>query len=254
MALCEVRFFGAAIEMQTAMSVIVPDAGEGPWPVFYLLHGLSDDHTIWGRRTSIERYVAGLPLIVVMPTGGRGWYMNAVHEPGRRFEDHIVQDVVGYVDRLFPTVKSRAGRVIGGLSMGGLGAVRLALKYPEVFAAATSHSGAVLGPLYSMAKRPPEAQMKRGEFEGVLGEKWFGSAEDTRELAKACPKERRPKLRLDCGVDDFLIQDNRDFHAFLDGMGYAHEYAEYPGAHTWGYWDEHVQEAVRFHCGVLGIG
>ena len=112
-----------------------------PWSVFYLLHGLSDDHTIWMRRTSIERYVEGLPLVVVMPDGGRGWYTNA--EAGYAYEDDLIKDVVGLIDRTFPVKAERSGRAIGGLSMGGYGAVKLGLKHHEMFASVNSHSGAL---------------------------------------------------------------------------------------------------------------
>ena len=93
------------------------------------------------RRTSIERYVDGLPLVVVMPDGGRGWYTNAV--AGYTYEDDLIKDVVGLVDRTFPVKAERAGRAIGGLSMGGYGAVKLGLKHHEMFASVNSHSGAL---------------------------------------------------------------------------------------------------------------
>src|ERR1044071_6734116 len=98
----------------------------GPFATFYLLHGLSDDHTIWLRRTSIERYVSSLPLIVVMPDGERGFYTDA--QEGFAFESAITKDLISFIDRTFPTKADRSGRAIGGLSMGGDGAVKLALK------------------------------------------------------------------------------------------------------------------------------
>jgi len=124
------------------MNVIFPEIGVGepPFPVFYLLHGLSDDHTSWARRTSIERYVAPLPLIVVMPDGGRGFYCDAVEGPA--YERHVIEDVIGFVDRTCQTIPERKGRVIGGLSMGGYGALKLALKFPHLFCSAVAHSSA----------------------------------------------------------------------------------------------------------------
>ncbi len=85
MALADISFFGKSIGLTCGMTVIFPEAGgEGPFPVFYLLHGLSDDHTTWSRRTSIERYVSGLPLIVVMPeTGAGGIRIQSVRWDGR---------------------------------------------------------------------------------------------------------------------------------------------------------------------------
>src|SRR5579871_2790575 len=124
MAFCELHYFSPALQKQTAANILLPEGEEatGPFCVFYLLHGLSDDHTIWQRRTSIERYVAGLPLIVVMPDGGRGFYTDA--QEGMAYETAIVHDLVNYVDRMFPTKAERGGRCIGGLSMGGYGAIK----------------------------------------------------------------------------------------------------------------------------------
>ena len=112
MALCQVKFFGASLGKACGMNVILPEKHAGPFGVLYLLHGLSDDHTIWCRRTSIERYVAELPLIVVMPDGHRSFYCNDPRPGGCAYEDHIVRDVVEFVDRTFPTRARRDGRAI----------------------------------------------------------------------------------------------------------------------------------------------
>jgi S-formylglutathione hydrolase FrmB len=253
MALAELSFFSNSIGMQSRMNVILPDAGGGPFPVFYLLHGLSDDCSIWLRRTAIERYVAGVPLIVVMPETGRGWYTNAAAPGGPAYEDHLVKDVIGQVDRLFPTVARREGRVVGGLSMGGYGAVKLALKNPDVFCSATSHSGALMTPLWKIETRSKDFQALRPEFAAVFGTSWQGGENDATALAKKCPLHLRPALRIDCGTEDFLLEQNRTFHAHLKGLNFPHEYAEYPGEHNWAYWDEHVREAIAFHRGVLRV-
>jgi S-formylglutathione hydrolase FrmB len=253
MALAELSFYSRSVGLMSRLVAILPDSGAGPFPVFYLLHGLSDDCTIWVRRTSIERYVAGVPLIVVMPETGRGWYTNAQSPAGRAYEDHLLKDVVPTVDRLFPTVARREGRVIGGLSMGGYGAVKCALKFPEMFCSATSHSGAVLTPLHKPEERPKELQPLVPEFEAVFGADWAGGPNDPRALAKKCPPHLRPALRIDCGAGDFLLPQNREFHSHLQSIPFPHEYEEFPGEHNWAYWDQHVQEAVAFHRRQLRI-
>lgn len=252
MALAEVHFYSNSVGLSMAMNVILPDSGPGPFPVFYLLHGLSDDHTMWCRRSNIERYIEKVPMIVVMPETGRGWYTNSKNHPGRACEDMMIKDVIPLVDRIFPTIKTRAGRVVGGLSMGGYGAVKLALKYPDMFCSATSHSGAVLGPL-QVKNGVIKPRVDSEEFAAILGPKCVGTDNDPVALAKKCPKAKRPALRIDCGVDDFLILPNRSFDAQLTKMGYEHEYQEFPGGHTWEYWDTHVQEALTFHRRQLGI-
>jgi S-formylglutathione hydrolase FrmB len=256
MALMDISFFSRAIDYSSRMMAIVPDTGNGPFPVFYLLHGLSDDCSAWVRRTSIERYVSGsggMPLIVVMPETGRGWYTNAASAAGLAWEDHLVKEVVGFIDRVFPTVARREGRVIGGLSMGGYGAVKLALKHPDVFCAANSHSGAVLTPLHKPETRPRDLQRFTPEFEALFGPHWRGGENDPVALARKCPVHLRPALRLDCGTEDFLLAQNREFHSYLESIRFPHEYEEFPGGHTWGYWDAHVQEALAFHRRVLHI-
>ncbi|HZO87714.1 MAG TPA: alpha/beta hydrolase family protein [Chthonomonadaceae bacterium] len=251
MAFCELKYFSKALQKATAADIILPEGDhEGPFATFYLLHGLSDDHTIWQRRTSIERYVQDLPLIVVMPDGGRGFYCDA--KEGMAWETAIVRDLVNYVDKMFHTKAAREGRCIGGLSMGGYGAAKLALKYPDLFCSAVSHSGALC---FAHRPLPPDSENPwNTEFRRIVGENPVGGPDDIFALAEKLASEKRPALRIDCGTEDFLIEDNRALHAYLDQIGYPHEYAEFPGAHDWAYWDTHVQEAIAFHARNLGIG
>ena len=141
MALIHASFFSKILQKCVQMNVVLPDTGMAPFPVFYLLHGLSDDYSIWHRRTSIERYVAEMPLIVVMPDGYRGFYTD--NEIGPACGRYMVEDVIGFVQRAFPARRDRAGRCVGGLSMGGYGALRLALAHPALFVSAPSPSGSI---------------------------------------------------------------------------------------------------------------
>ncbi|HEV2472674.1 MAG TPA: alpha/beta hydrolase family protein [Chthonomonadales bacterium] len=248
MAVCELKFYSDALQKATAATIILPEARHsGPFAVFYLLHGLSDDQTIWCRRTSIERYVENVPLMVVMPDGGRGFYCDAVD--GLAWESALIRDLISYIDSRFHTNAGRNGRCIGGLSMGGYGAVKLALKFPDLFCSASSHSGAL-----AWAHKPYHPDLeprRRREWERILGENPIGGSNDIFALAEKLPAAQRPALRIDCGVDDFLIQDNRAFHAHLTTLGYDHQYLEAPGEHNWAYWDLHVQEAISFHLSHL---
>jgi putative tributyrin esterase len=119
MAFATIHYFSRSLRKASSYNIIFPEdpAAARPWAAFYLLHGLSDDNTIWSRRTGIERHVEGGPMAVVMPDGGRGWYTNAIE--GDAYEDDLLKDVVGLVERTFPVRAERAGRAIGGLSMGG---------------------------------------------------------------------------------------------------------------------------------------
>jgi S-formylglutathione hydrolase FrmB len=238
------------------MYVVVPP-GKGPFPVLYLLHGLSDDHTIWHRRTSIEWYVEGRNLIVVMPDGGRSFYCNDPRPAGLAYEDHMAKDVVEFVDETFPTIATRRGRAIAGLSMGGYGAVMLALRHPDVFCAACSHSGAVgfCHSRHEIDGIDPADILPRDRYDchrlaaGILG----AASHDRKGAGILASRDRKgagkttmPALRIDCGTEDFLLEENRAFHAHLTKLGFEHVYEEYPGEHTWEYWDEHIRQSLDF--------
>jgi S-formylglutathione hydrolase FrmB len=249
MAFATINYFSGSLVKASSFNIVFPEDKSipKPWSVFYLLHGLSDDHSIWMRRTSIERYVAGLPLVVVMPDGGRGWYTNGLE--GYAHEDDLIKDIIPLVDHTFPVKADRSGRAIGGLSMGGYGAVKVGLKHHDKFASVTSHSGA-LGFARIDLK---EAQQLSPEFGRIFGKSPKGGPEDPFAIVEKIDHGRIPAMRIDCGVDDFLLQQNRDFHKHLEALHIPHEYQEYPGTHDWAYWDKHVQEAVAFHTKTLGL-
>jgi len=245
MAFCALHYYSEALGKQVAAHVLLPEGkGKGPFPVLYLLHGLSDDHTIWTRRTSIERYVEKLPLIVVMPDGGRGFYCDAIE--GFAYQTAIARDLVNYIDTVFPTIAQRKGRCIGGLSMGGYGAIKLALQYPNLFCSAHSHSGALN---FGHGLRIDEREMQR-----ILGPAMEGGGpNDLYLLAAKARRTKWPEISIDCGTDDFLIENSRGFHAHLKKLRLPHEYREFPGSHEWSYWDLHIQAALVFHAKNLGL-
>ena len=126
--------------------------------------------------------------------------------------------------------------------MGGYGALRLALGYPDRYCSVNSHSGAVLFPEDRMNI------MSAAEHELMFSDKPAGSSHDLRELArKAKAAGVLPRMRIDCGTEDFLLAQNRAFHRSLTEMQVPHEYQEFPGDHTWDYWDLHVRAAIEFH-------
>ena len=237
MALCCVEFFADSIQKMSGLNVILPE-GDGPWPVLYLLHGLSDDHTVWCRRTSIERYAAELPVVVAMPDGHRSFYCNASAPGGCAYEDHIVKDVVGFVERVFPAVRQRRARAIAGLSMGGYGAIMLALRHPETFCAACSHSGALIFAHQPIPDRP--------DVDALAGALPPGKYDCFALAGERKADGRLPAIRIDCGTDDPLIEANRGFHAHLAALRIPHVYEEHPGEHTWAYWDEHISQTLQF--------
>ena len=244
MAFCVLHYYSDALKKQTAVNVLLPDPSiPGPYAVMLLLHGLSDDHTCWTRWSSIERHVEGWPLIVAMPDGGRSFYCDA--EEGYAYGTAIGTELPELLKAYFPT----SGKwCVSGLSMGGYGAIKLALRHPNRFVSGHSMSGA-LGFAHS---RDFAESAGDAEFRRIVGGKPRGGPHDLHALS-ASLKAPRPNLLIDCGVEDFLIDDNRAFHGHLQSLGIEHEYQEYPGAHTWAYWDEHVQEGLAFHARNLGL-
>lgn len=245
MAFSQVSWFSQVLGKHVAMNVLLPDVGKPPFPVFYLLHGLSDDYSVWHRRTRIEHYARELPLIVVMPDGYRGFYTN--NDQGPAYAKYMGEELPAFVERTFQAKTTGAARCIGGLSMGGYGALRIGLGYAGRYTSLNSHSGAVIHG--SQDQDPKNAEMVR-----IYGLKPQGTDHDTMALLKKARRAGKlPKMLIDCGTGDFLIQQNRDFHAALDKLNVEHTYAEFPGVHDWDYWDTHVRDALQFHCKALKI-
>lgn len=236
MSVVTVEMHSAAFDRSLTYTVLAPDAGEPPFAVLYQLHGHSDDHRAWLYRSNLMRYAARWPLLVVLPSGDNSYYVDA---PGRPFEYFIVDELPLHLSHLF---RVRAGKAaIGGLSMGGYGAVRLGLRHPDRYASICAHSSR----LPSRAELPTLGWAK-GASEPL-------DALDVDALAAAADRARLPRLALDCGRDDHLLGDSRRFHDTLTRLGIAHDYAEHPGAHDWDYWDRHVADALAFHARALGL-
>ena len=261
MALIHCEFYSEALAMAASMAVILPQPGkpaaQGPrmprrpaaaskrrWPVLYLLHGLSDDHTAWLRQTSLERYVAGLPLAVVMPAANRSFYADSVC--GRRYWTFVSEEVPAVAQSLFPISGKREETFAAGLSMGGYGALKLALARPERFAAAASLSGSL-----DMAHRHQTVEEPfRGELERIFGplEKIAGGENDLFHLARQAAKAKgpRPRLYLWCGTEDFLYRDTVEFRDHAVRLGLDVTYEEGPGIHEWACWDRQIQRVLAW--------
>jgi S-formylglutathione hydrolase FrmB len=247
MAFAELRWFSKTLGKQVGTYVILPDNPDfkPPFATYYLLHGLSDDYTIWHRRTRIEVYAQSLPLIVVMPDGFRGFYTN--NDEGPAYATYVAEELPAVIERTFPAKSARGARAVGGLSMGGYGALRIGLGYPDRFASVNSHSGALMHG--SRPTKRPTSSMQDAEWRRVFGPRPMETDHDLVHLARQCEKSGTlPKIRIDCGTDDFLIEDNRAYHKHLEALRVPHEYEEFPGAHTWEYWDQHVRTALAFHA------
>jgi S-formylglutathione hydrolase FrmB len=237
---------------EVKLHVLLPDgygdaaSAEKHYPTVYLLHGYGGDYTEW-IRVGVEKEAAGLQAILVFPEGDQSFYINHHGDAAGRWEDYITSEVLKLVDGKFRTHASRDGRGVSGLSMGGFGALMLGFRHPGLFASAASHSGALGVP----------GSIRRGEIGERLA-KIFGpedSAErkayDLVRLASELPAEKRPAIYIDCGSQDFLLNDNRAFVAELAKLKAAYEYREVPGGHTFDYWKANVRYSLERQLAVL---
>ncbi len=247
MALFQCHFYSDVLKLSTAMTVILPQrpSGAPPCPTLYLLHGLSDDHTVWLRRTSIERYAEPLGLAVVMPAVDRSFYTDMF--AGNRYWTFISEELPALAQSFFPLSPAREDTFVAGLSMGGYGAFKLALSHPERFAAGASLSGALdIAAVARSDEDVPWSPDKRAIF-GDL-EKVAGSQMDLFQLARQVVELGgvRPALYQWCGVEDFLYADNLRFKQYAGQIGLEVDYSEGPGDHQWLYWDLEIQKVLEW--------
>jgi len=252
MALLRCDVFSEALGLSASMTVILPQptttqigmtggAGEEPPPVLYLLHGLSDDDTIWVRRTSIERYVAPLGLAVVMPQVHRSFYTDEAY--GGRYWTFVSEELPELVARFFRVSSRREDTFVAGLSMGGYGALKLALRQPERFAAAASLSGALDVVALSRRPRPEDPTLWKRVFGGRVS---GGAEDDLFALVRRAKGGHVPALHVSCGTEDQLIAANRRFVATCSAAGIPVTPSFGPGEHDWAYWDERIQDVLAW--------
>jgi putative tributyrin esterase len=245
-ALLTCDFFSDALQVGTSMTVVLPQPTEeqvgvasgpasGDPPLLYLLHGLSDDHTAWNRYTSISRYAEAAGLAVVMPAVHRSFYADERH--GHRYWEFVSEELPSVVHSFFRVSTDPADTFVAGLSMGGYGALRLALTHPDRYAAAASMSGA-LDIARAMAD-PARAE---------LSHRIFGDAvrpeEDLFALLERAPAV--PPLHLSCGTDDPLLDYTTGFARTAAAAGHDVILDLRPGAHEWALWDALVADVIAW--------
>ena len=205
------------------------------YPVLYLLHGLSGSFADWESRTNLGHYAEKYKMIIAMPDAGDSWYVNSATNPNDRYEDFIVEDFIPEIESHWRVLRVPHRRAIAGLSMGGYGAMKFALRHPGMFAVAGSISGAM--------DAPGELAMERPDFASKLSEVFGNAGSETRTQndVYALAREARPLETLyfyvDCGNADWALASNREFAKILSERKFQYEYHETPGVHSWRYWD-----------------
>ncbi|NLG24976.1 MAG: esterase family protein [Clostridiales bacterium] len=256
MALLHVGFFSNVLGLSMQMDVILPQrtagqvgmegaAGGDRIKTLYLLHGMSDDHTIWQRRTSIERYATELGIAVVMPSVHLSW--NTDMHRGGKYWTYVAEELPAICRSFFPQMSDRReDNYVAGLSMGGYGAMKLGLRAAGTFSKAAALSGALdLNSI--MGQRALE---NRDFWEGIFGpaEQVPGSFNDLFAAAEELKASGNPlpDLYIWCGTEDFLYAQNTAMREHLRKLGYRLTYEESPGDHQWKYWDEKIQTVLNW--------
>lgn len=229
--------------------VILPAAydakGAERFPTIYLLHGLTGHFNNWTDKTAVATYARSRNYIIVTPEGGDSWYTDSSTKPDGKWESYIVRELIPEIDKRYRTRADRGSRVIAGLSMGGFGALKYGLKYPDMFALAGSFSGAVFASSYRTAEDLPKGSIRTTLIE-IFGEADSQTRKDNDILAMirdATPEKIKsmPFLYVDCGTEDFLFGTNQDLAKLLAEKKVPHEYRQLPGTHNWKYWDQQVR-------------
>lgn len=253
MALLECHYKSEVLCMEQPFNVILPQISMSDtekknkkFPVLYLLHGLSDDHTAWVRKTSIERYAAEYGLAVVMPNVNRSFYVDMKY--GLNYYTYITKEIPHIIQSYFPISDKREDNFIAGLSMGGYGAFMIALRNPEMFSAAASLSGALDLTVFLNNKDEridPMAKMLFGSDEEFINSD-YNLGRLLSKLSKEKEKVILPRLYQCCGTEDYIYPLNESFRAAANKYGIDITYEEGPGEHEWGYWDTNIQRVLKF--------
>jgi S-formylglutathione hydrolase FrmB/lysophospholipase L1-like esterase len=225
-------------------NIIVPSnaSEENRLPALYILHGASGNSNDWVEKTNVRQLAEQYQMILVFPNGrAYGWYIDSPELPDSQMASRITEVIIPEVDAKFPTINDPKARAIMGLSMGGHGALKLAIQRPDLFGSASSLSGVL-----DITAHPNQWELDR-----VLGpierhrDRW-----EANSVTYLAPRLREMDLPIlfDCGVDDQLVLDENDrLHQILTEWGVPHIYRRHPGRHSWEYWGGHLQEHLNFH-------
>ena len=233
-------FRSAALNREMRYRVILP-AAISPGqvlPAVYLLHGAGADYRDWSNSSDVAQY-AEAGLILIMPQGDYSYYVNAVGRAHDRYEDYLVQDLLADVEAKFPAARGRANRAIIGISMGGFGALKIALSHPDLFV----FSGA-LSPAVDAPRRPFSLRRftQSWEFRSLFGPS--GKDENRRRdpffIAREVTAVQAPYVFLSCGEGESLLQPNREFAALLARQRLPFAFHVAPGGHDWNQWGKQL--------------
>lgn len=275
MAVFQFSFFSTALHRNTDVTAAIPVGGPvfpipgqeiptGPLRLLILLHGYSGSHSDWLHGASLDQLAAQHHMAILCPSGENSFYIDD-EKRDALYEQFICRELPKVARETFHISDRVEDTFIGGLSMGGYGAIRNGLKNPDVFGGILAFSSALITDGIShMPDEPqpaPQGQgggmgMSPGYFIHTFGKPSaiLGSDVDPKALAKkVIAGGPRPRLYMACGAEDFLIEPNRDLHKYLTDIGYEHFYVEGSGTHSWEYWSKHITDSLNWVDGKLEV-
>lgn len=250
MALIQVNFVSQCLMRTVPIQVILPvdrhpldktAKEEKPFKTLYLLHGIFGNHTDWVSNTRIQKWAESKNLAVVMPAGDNSFYLD-YPESGNLYGEFIGRELVEMTRRMFPLSRKREDTFIGGLSMGGYGALRNGLKYHEIF----SHIAVLSGALHIYENNTLGQLAKELNCFGDLEEtvKTDKNPRVLLEQLRQKPKAESPRIYLTCGTEDILYQANVQYRQILESYDLDLTWEALPGAHNWSYWDTTIRKVL----------
>lgn len=264
MALLHVNLHSDVLNMDTGISVIMPERQQGiglagggrreEYPVLWLFHGRSDDHTIWMRRTSIERYAAPLGIIVIMPEVSYSRYLNMVHGP--RYYDYVSQELPELCRKMFPKMsRKREENHVAGLSMGGGGAMWVGLQNPEKYATICMLSTGGIVPLEGLWRGNTVnsfnyLKCNRDVYGVEDSDSLAGTDYDILKVIRETAEKHSvlPRVYHAMGTEDVrypVAMKLKETFESIPGNPYRYEYHEGPGTHEWVFWDEWIEKFLK---------
>ncbi len=246
--LLELNFASSELKKDTCVNIVLPNNmdDEKPFKTLWLLHGLHGDHTSWMRKSSIERYVKKYNLAVVMPSVDRSWYTNTAYEVN--YFNYVAYELPSLMRSTFKGYSDkREDNIVAGLSMGGYGALKLALTCPMQYGACISLSG-------SLDVTRKGRKYNINEWRSIFGfdietpDELEGSEHDLFALAKNNAESGLPfpKLYMWCGTEDTLIDINKKYDDHLTSLGVPHLFEFSEGDHSWKWWDMHIKDGLKY--------
>ncbi|MCR9014082.1 alpha/beta hydrolase [Aquiflexum gelatinilyticum] len=256
-----IEVFSQAMNKSLKAAVVKPEGyseNNKSYPTIFLLHGGSGSFSDWHKKTTepnlLNKLANQYEVIIVTPgVGPSSYYYDSPILDSVKYETYFIEELIPFIDKNYRTINNRNSRAITGLSMGGHGSLMLSAKHPELFIAAGSMSG-VMNIDTRMWKVSDEfRKLRLSGQKAMLGEINYDSpfTEYTVVGLVEKMKDNGISLIIDCGVDDFLLETNRQIHQLLLQNQTPHEYTERPGAHTWQYWTEALPYHLLFINRVL---